>query len=376
MKKNSILLLTFILFTNLLFAQSNFDRGFEVGYKKGFCQDQGIGCIEPVTPVSPVPGANESYNSYSDGYNRGFTIALKKRNSKKSNSSFRNSIPKYERPVRKYNKTQSRINHNLIGTILREKQRAIDKEKEYLASLSYEEIKALIKRKQYSERKNHLYSKNLKRWIKADKKQKKIDKKFAKQIKKNAKIFYKSRKIDISELRNGWHRTMVKFNTNNQNTYVERLIYFENGTIKKYVGGTGFLGDIYNQSKTKPYEIMLEVGYEKNETAEIYVSFLKNNPIKLKEEPIYPTLIKFYTTTRNEGKMTIYLNGENFSDYFTLSKSFTKQQNITCEQTNGVVIFYVGEGNFEFYAHNSVNQWSGKVNTTNRYCIIKELSSY
>jgi hypothetical protein len=288
-------------------------------------------------------------------------------------TSFNNT---YDRPERKYNPVTSSINLELIDRTLREKQKVIDKEREYLASLSYEERKAIVEKKQYSERKNYLYSKNLKRWVKADKKQKKINKTLAKNIKKNTKKFNKSRKLNLSDIKNGWHKTIVNIKVNYVDNYVERLVYYDNGTITKYVGGTGFLADIYDQSKTKSYEMMLKVGYEKNETTEIYVSFLKNNPIKLKEEPIYPTLIKFYTTTSNEGKMTIYLNGENFSDYFTLNKSFTKQQNITCEQTNGVVTFYVGKGDFEFYAHNSVNQWSGIINTTNRYCIMKELSSY
>ena len=132
MKKNNIVLLTFILFTNLIFAQSNFDRGFEVGYKKGFCQDQGISCIEPVTPVSPVPGVNESYNSYTDGYNRGFTMAIKKRNSKKSNSSSVNPIPKYERPIRKYNPIKSQINYKQISSTLNSMQAKIDNNRNVL----------------------------------------------------------------------------------------------------------------------------------------------------------------------------------------------------------------------------------------------------
>jgi len=122
MKKSNIIIIFIILFTNLLFAQSKFDKGFEVGYKKGFCQDQGVGCMEPVTPISPVPGVNESYNSYSDGYNRGFTMGLKKRKTNKS----QNSVPQYSRPARKYNKTKSSINLDYINSTLKNKQSKID----------------------------------------------------------------------------------------------------------------------------------------------------------------------------------------------------------------------------------------------------------
>jgi len=132
MKKSSIIIIFLILFTNLLFAQSNFDRGFEVGYKKGFCQDQGIGCIEPITPISPIPGVNESYNNYTDGYNRGFTMAIRKRNSVKSNSNSENSLPKYKRPVRKYNTIKSNINYKQVASTLNSIQSRIDYNKNVL----------------------------------------------------------------------------------------------------------------------------------------------------------------------------------------------------------------------------------------------------
>jgi len=385
----NIILLALLIFTNILIAQTSFSKGFKKGYEKGYCQNQGFGCVSPLAPVPPMLRAGESDNNYTDGYNRGFEKGLNDSKSNKETVKNNDNIYKgstngypnspsnkgYDRQPVKYNKTKSSINHSLLAEVLNQKQRAIDRERNYLQSLSYEERQELIRKKNYSERKNYLYSKNLKRWIKADKKQQKINKKIANEIKKNTKIFNKSSKIKLSEISNGWYKTIVNIKVNYENNYVERLVYFNDGIITRYVGGAGFLSNIYTQSKTNPYEIALKVGYEKNETASLYVSFVKNNPIKLKEEPIYPTLIKFYTTTTNQGKMFVYLNGVKFSDYFTLEKYFRIDQNITCEQTDGMVIFYVGQGEFDFYAHNSVNQWNGKINTTNRYCILKELSN-
>ena len=71
-------LLSFILFisANLLFAQTDFTNGFNEGYKKGYCHDQGIGCIEPIPPISALPKIGESSDSYTDGYNRGFQMGL------------------------------------------------------------------------------------------------------------------------------------------------------------------------------------------------------------------------------------------------------------------------------------------------------------
>lgn len=162
---------------------------------------------------------------------------------------------------------------------------------------------------------------------------------------------------------------------NGKSNYVNRLVYFENGVITKYVGGTGFKAYIKEQKKENSEVISLVVGYEDSQNQKLFISFIENKPIKLKEEPFFPTIIKFYTTVSNGGKFFIYLNNKTYSDYFTLSQSFKPGTNISCEQDKGVVTFYVKpESNYEFYAHNDVNEWSGAINTDNRYCIIKELS--
>ena len=53
-----------------------FCDGFEAGYKAGWCYEI-FGCIEPITPLCPMPEINET--SYKDGYNRGFLRALEER---------------------------------------------------------------------------------------------------------------------------------------------------------------------------------------------------------------------------------------------------------------------------------------------------------
>lgn len=84
MKK--IILITFLSTFNFIFCQSRFNNGFNDGYKKGYCHDKGIGCIEPIPPIPPIPAIGEDYNNYQDGYNRGFKLGLQK-NTPNSNSS-------------------------------------------------------------------------------------------------------------------------------------------------------------------------------------------------------------------------------------------------------------------------------------------------
>lgn len=82
--KKSILLIFMLLVSFVASSQTNFDKGFEEGYKKGYCQDRG-NCIAPIPPLSPIPNAYESSNSYTDGFNRGFKIGLEKQNSESLN---------------------------------------------------------------------------------------------------------------------------------------------------------------------------------------------------------------------------------------------------------------------------------------------------
>lgn len=90
MKNKYIILFTILLFaSNTLFAQTNYTNGFNTGYKKGYCQDQGVGCIEPIPPISPIPKIGESSDSYTDGYNRGFQMGLSARKSNNNNATNR-----------------------------------------------------------------------------------------------------------------------------------------------------------------------------------------------------------------------------------------------------------------------------------------------
>lgn len=78
MKNLPLLLLVLFSFQNIN-AQSDFSKGWSLGYEEGYCYNK-YGCVPPVTPVSPVPAPGQ--DNYKGGYNAGF---IKGQNDKKNN---------------------------------------------------------------------------------------------------------------------------------------------------------------------------------------------------------------------------------------------------------------------------------------------------
>lgn len=91
-----IILIFVLLFVSNAIAQSNFSKGFEVGYKQGWCYDKGVGCLPPIPPIAPIPKIGENINSYDDGYRRGFTMGQQDSASKNGNSSNGRTRQRYE----------------------------------------------------------------------------------------------------------------------------------------------------------------------------------------------------------------------------------------------------------------------------------------
>jgi hypothetical protein len=76
--KRIITLFISLLLCSLSIAQNSpFARGFDKGFKEGYCYNHAtVDCLTPLTPLTPLPRLNESNDSYTDGYNRGFQSGL------------------------------------------------------------------------------------------------------------------------------------------------------------------------------------------------------------------------------------------------------------------------------------------------------------
>jgi hypothetical protein len=85
-----LILITFIslLISISIFAQTNFSKGYNDGYKVGYCYDKKIECISPIIKTIPLPYYFESYDSYYDGYNRGIIEGAKEKELKLRQENF------------------------------------------------------------------------------------------------------------------------------------------------------------------------------------------------------------------------------------------------------------------------------------------------
>lgn len=128
MKK--FLLFILILFcSNLVRAQflNEFEKGFNVGFKQGYCYDKNVTCLPPLTPLPPLPSINESVNSFQDGYNRGFLVGKSVRDyDDNTKYNFTPNIYKgYVEPV-KPNNYQGSVDLGLMAIVLQYKQSLFD----------------------------------------------------------------------------------------------------------------------------------------------------------------------------------------------------------------------------------------------------------
>lgn len=89
--------LIILLFSISMFSQDYYSA-YQEGYKKGYCFED-FGCTPPNPPNSPTP--RSGFDSYEDGYNRGFSDgkAAKQKNQKSSSQKHSNNyeLPKFER---------------------------------------------------------------------------------------------------------------------------------------------------------------------------------------------------------------------------------------------------------------------------------------
>ena len=309
--KQSLLFLVFLSITSLVIGQSNYDRGFQAGYSKGYCQDQGVGCLSPLPPIAPIPKIGESLESYSDGYNRGFQMGLAAQTS--NGNSNRQRYKDASPPV-----FIDGINTNSDLFKMMERANAY--------------------------RENRQAQKEINEQIE---KQKALD------LTNQVESYYNSLDSYPKKISNGWHKVLSVIN----GRYCEESkVLVENNQIIKYVNDN--LVQIENLSPA-PIENgrMMSILNNGNATmAYCYFFEYINNPNSYTSPPEGTGKISFWSNMKSGGNINIYVEG----NYIGTLTSYFNNGTPICGQS-GTVTFEYKPGTYNYKATNNNGSWSGTI---------------
>jgi hypothetical protein len=327
MKRNILIIVT-ILISIAAFGQSDYSRGFQNGYKEGYCHND-FGCIAPIPPITPIPLIGESNDSYQDGYNRGFKRGLEDKRAAKTKSGGVRSDQGTNNQQNQYQNTYVSPDYSLL-------------------------LKAL-------EMKQAQYERN-----------EQIKKEKAVSLMNQVKSYYNSLNSYPPRIKNGWHKAI---SMNNYDFCEERKVYVENNKVTKYV-----IDDWYNKKISYPASInnaraMLQLVNDdgsKGDMVELYFLEDINNPNAYTKPPVGLGKVSFWTNWKRSGSMKLYFDGI----YVGTFKSYFPDGRPSCGQKGTLTIDYK-PGTYSYKAVSSggwsTKTWNGTVNIRAEQCTLQGL---
>lgn len=323
MKKNLLLLIA-LLTSIVVFGQSDYSRGFQNGYKEGYCYND-FGCISPIPPITPIPLIGESYDNYQDGYNRGFKRGLEDKQAKKSNSGGYNSGQGTYVPQQQYQSTYVAPDYSLL-------------------------IKAMEMKQAQYERNEQL------------KKEKAIG------MMNQVKAYYNSLTTFPEKIPDGWYKVI---SMNNYDFCDERKVYVSNNKVTKYI-----IDDWINRKISYPVSInkgkaMIQLVLDdgsNGDMVELYFLEFMNNPSAYTTPPVVSGKISFWSNFKGGGNISVYIEGT----YIGEIKSYFKEGTPNCGQS-GTLTFEYKPGTYNYKASNNNRTWSGTITITSGSCSLRGL---
>lgn len=302
----SIVLLSALMLNS--FSQTNYSRGFQDGYKYGYCHND-YNCIPPVPPVTPPTQVGESVDSYKDGYNRGFKLGLEHKalatrtnRSTGTNSNIQSSQPAQSNYQSSYGQpAQSNYRNTYVSPdwdlLIRAAQ----------AKQEYERQRTLAKMQQTVNR-------------------------------------YLSFSSYPQTIKNGWHNAVVM---DNYSICVDLKVYVVNNKITKCAmdnfgeRGISFSNNIENGRG------IIKIIYPSSESDYMDVFFIEAiaNPYSSASEPLPSGKISFWTNLKRGGNLRIYLD----EMYVGTLTSYFDNGTPVCGQ-NGTVTLEYKPGKYNYRA--------------------------
>lgn len=310
--KKIILVVIFSLNYILVYSQTDYSRGFQSGYKAGYCYND-FGCVEPIPPVTPVPLIGENNNNYQDGYNRGFKMGSEGKNSKKSQNNYNNNNYNYQDRTQYY---------ALLQQIVDNKQAELDKQRE----IDYQNTLGRIQQ---------------------------------------AKSLYSSLSNFPTSVKDGWHNVIA---TNGYDFCQERKVYVSNNKITKYVidDWSNRVVDIANSIENGKSNLKLQnVDYY----LDIFFFDYIFDQTSSTSTPKSSGKISFYTNFKRAGQVDIYLEGT----FIGTLTSYFNEGEPNCGQS-GTVTFEYKPGTYNYTASSDNYTWSGSITIYENNCRLHGLT--
>lgn len=127
-----IVCITFIFHFHLYSqGKSNYTRGYENGFKEGYCYNMPVvsTCSYPIILYPPYPKINESIDNYTQGYNRGFQYGL---DLKRANQASQNADIYLENTTIEFNNYVNQLPVAAMVKVGMFKQKMYDTRKEWI----------------------------------------------------------------------------------------------------------------------------------------------------------------------------------------------------------------------------------------------------
>lgn len=216
------LIIYFAFITQIIFSQSNFERGFDNGFKNGYCFDD-YGCIAPFTPFAPIPLLNESYENYNQGYNRGFTVGQRMKtiditSAKQNNSNTWGVATKFPE------QNLYHPDNNYLMSVYSQAQQNYHAQQNYQAQQNYKHDLQIEKLKKEAEE-------TIKKYKSPEARKKRYD----------DFVYYKNKynafKFKPNELEDNWYKVVIYYGNifgnipENPSTCQEKWVYLRNNIV-------------------------------------------------------------------------------------------------------------------------------------------------
>lgn len=306
--------LILVLISVSSYTQTQFSKGFKLGYETGYCYGQGIGCMAPMAPMAPSPLMWESYDSYTDGYNRGFTVGTQARVSGGSGSNYstsKESLNVYGNPSYTPKVTEFKPDWDFYWKAL-DRANQVQQQQQYL-QYQQQVYQQYLAEQAYQQRVNYINS---------------------------VLAQYKNKKEKPKTVADGYHVVFVTA----LNDYRDQIkVYVENNKIVRYYWDNYYEATVISSTNISKGKATIRIDAMGVKTGDMDVYFMKylEDPDYKVSGPLKPAFVVLYATKKKTHKYGVSIGNTNLGH---TSKVF--KDGLPSYGQEGAISFYLKPGDY------------------------------